>query len=251
MRGAVLAVCLAAAAAGVQEAPLLTVLPREEWLRQLEVRADLHMIHKEYLDAVDAYGEALRLAPRNPSLLNKTGIAYHQLLRLDDAKKYYERALRADNGYAQAWNNLGTIYYSRKEYRKAIRNYRKALERNPNLAAVHSNLGAAHFALKEYDEALAEFQNALRIDPEVFVQRNPFGGVLQNISGEDRARFYYLVAKSYAALGDAELCVRFLRRALETGYPAAQAQADPAFNPVREDAGFQALFSEPVPVLPR
>ena len=72
------AVLLAATAAAAQEAPLLTVLPRAEQVRRLELRADLRMIQKRYLEAIDLYQEALVLAPQNAVLLNKTGIAFHQ-----------------------------------------------------------------------------------------------------------------------------------------------------------------------------
>jgi tetratricopeptide (TPR) repeat protein len=253
---AALACALAAAASSAigqeaPEAPLILVLPRQEQLRQLEVRADLHMIRKEFLDAVDLYQQALELAPRSAVMLNKTGIAYHQLSRLEEARKFYERSARADERYAPAWNNLGTIYFREKRYKKAAEYYRRALRWNPGLAAVHSNLGAALFALKRFEPALAEFRAALQLDSEIFVRHSPFGATLQDLAVQDRARFYFLLAKSYAGMGEAELCVRFLRRALEDGFPVAEAQADPAFDPVRQDEAFQTLFAAPPPTLPR
>lgn len=238
-------------AAQAQEAPLLTVLPRDEQLRQLELRADLHMIRKRYPEAIDAYQQALRLQPRHPALLNKLGIAYHQLVRLGEAKKQYERATKADPTYAYAWNNLGTIHYAKKSYRRAIRHYRRALELSPAQAAFHSNLGTALFARKQYDQALEEFRLALLLDPEVFQQRSPFGVALKDYSVEDRARFNFMVAKSFAALGYAEQCLLFLRHALEQGWPAIEVQGDPTFAGLRDDARFQALFTEKPPLLPR
>ena len=50
-------------------------------------------------------------------LLNKTGIAYHQWLKLDVAEKYYRLSIKANPHYAEAINNLGTIYYARQSYR--------------------------------------------------------------------------------------------------------------------------------------
>lgn len=244
----VAAILVPAALAG-QEAPLLTVVPRQEQIRQLEAHADLRMVRKRYLEAIDFYQQALRLAPRDPALLNKIGIAYHQLLRLEDAKKYYERATRVDEHYAQAWNNLGTVYYGQKNYNKAIRYYRRALKWAPAQAAIHSNLGAALFARKEYDPALAEFRLAMQLDPEVFQTRSLFGVLMQDHSVQDRGRFYFLLAKGFANLGNVEKCVAFLRRALEEGFPPVEAQGDPAFALVREDERFQALFAEQPPVI--
>ncbi len=78
-------------------------------------------------------------------MLNKTGIAYHQMLQLNLAEKYYRLALRADPNYAEAVNNLGTIYYARKSYRRAVNQYKKALRMNPQSASVWSNLGNVLF----------------------------------------------------------------------------------------------------------
>lgn len=241
----------AATAAAAQEAPLLTVLPRAEQARRLELRADLRMIQKRYLEAIDLYQEALVLAPQNAVLLNKTGIAFHQLLRLDDAKKYYERSTRADKNYAHAWNNLGTIYYGKKDYGKAIRNYQRALKVAPAQGAIHSNLGTAYFARKQYEQAMAEYRLALLLDPEVFEHRSLFGVLMQDHSVEDRARFHFLLAKGFASLGYVDKCLLYLRRALEDGFPPAQAQGDAAFVLVRDDPRFQELFAQRIPVVPR
>lgn len=234
-----------------QEAPLLTVLPRQEEARQLEVRGDLRMVRKSYLEAIEFYQQALRFSPRNPVLLNKTGVAYHHLFRLEEAKKNYERAAKADPDYAQAWNNLGTIYYARKNYKKAIRMYERALKANPAQGAIHSNLGTALFARKEYTKALEEFRLALLLDPEVFSHRSLFGVLLQEHSVQDRARYYFLLAKSFASLGMVDSCLLYLRRALDDGYPALEAQGEPAFMLIREDERFQELFAAPAAVLPQ
>jgi len=252
-RVALLALLLLAAPslARSQEAPLLTVLPRAEQIRQLEVRADLHMLRKQYPEAVDAYLQAVRLDARNAVLLNKTGIALQLFSRLNEARKYYERATKSDDGYAQAWNNLGTVYYGQKNYKKAIRFYREALKWDASLAATHSNLGAALFARRRFDEALREFARAMELNPNIFLQHEGFGILLQDTTVEDRARFHFLVAKSYAQMNLPDQCLLFLRRALEYGFSAEEARRDPAFAALLEDSRFQELFAQPVPAMPR
>src|SRR5947209_834500 len=70
-----------------------------------ELRGDILMARKMYREAVEFYEEA----PETAVTLNKIGIAYHQMLDFDAAKKYYERSLKLNGKYAEAINNLGTI----------------------------------------------------------------------------------------------------------------------------------------------
>jgi len=249
-------VLLAAAGAAAQQAPLLTVLPREEQARRWEQRADLRMVQKRYLEAIDFYQRALALQPRDPILLNKAGIAHHQLMGIDEAnfkkaRKFYESATRADPDYPNAWNNLGTLYYDRKDYKKAINYYQRALKIAPAQAAFHSSLGMALFARKRYAEAFEEYRVALLLDPEVFDRHGLFGVTVKGQTVEDRARYEFLLAKGFASLGYVEKSLAYLRRALEDGFSPAEAQGDPAFALLRDDPRFQALFAELPRPIPR
>src|SRR3974390_269148 len=106
-----------------------------------EMRGDILMARKMFREAIDAYKEA----PETAVILNKIGIAYHQMLQLDAAKKYYDRAIKLDGQDSEAINNLGTISYAKKNYRRAISQYKKALKINPDAASIYSNLGTAYF----------------------------------------------------------------------------------------------------------
>lgn len=240
-----LAPFLGAPVLAAQEAPLLTVWPRVERVRQLVLQGDLHMIRKRYWQAVEAYQEALQLQPRDPVVLNKTGIAFHQLLRFKDAQKHYERATKVDENYAQAWNNLGTVHYGQKNHKKAIRYYERALELRPANASIRANLGAALFARKKIDDAIQQFRLALLLEPDIFQQRGRFGVLMQDHTVKDRPRFHFVVAKTFALLANVEMCLAYLRRALEEGLPLEEVTADPAFALVSEDQRFQALMTAP------
>ncbi len=213
-----------------------------------EMQADVLMARKQYADAVPLYQKLLQQEPKSASLLNKLGIAYHQQNLLDQAKRYYERAVKADRTYANAYNNIGTIHYQRKKYSQAVRAYKKALAVQPEMAAVHSNLGYAYFMQKHYDEAMAAFHRALELDPEVFERSHRSGALVQDRSVEDRGLFNYLLAKSFAAMGNAERCAHYLRKARDEGYVNwVAAQTDPAFARVIKDPSVQELFESTPP----
>src|SRR6266487_3446522 len=71
-----------------------------------ERRADILMARKMYREAAETYKEG----PLDSAVIqNKIGIAYHQMIQTDVAKRYYEHAMRLDAKYPEAINNLGTI----------------------------------------------------------------------------------------------------------------------------------------------
>src|SRR5436190_8801621 len=93
-----------------------------------ESRGDIFMARKMYREAIEAFNEG---SPKDPVLRNKIGIAYHQQMQLDAAKKYYEQSVKLKSNYSEAINNLGTVYYAAKSYRRAISQYKKALKIAP------------------------------------------------------------------------------------------------------------------------
>src|ERR1035438_1542321 len=131
----------------------------------VETRGDILMARKMYREAIDVFRED---KSKNAVVSNKIGIAYHQMQQLDNARKYYEQAVRFRPGYAEAINNLGTVYYAKKSFGKSIGYYRKALKYAPKSASIYSNLGTAYFARKKYKEAMETYQTALKLDPDVF-----------------------------------------------------------------------------------
>jgi tetratricopeptide (TPR) repeat protein len=210
-------------------------------LADLESRADLQMARKEYAEAAKTYKQLVVQAPKNPVYLNKLGIAYHQQTMLSVAQRFYEKATKADPQYADALNNIGTVYYQRKKYGKAVRYYRKALQIRETMPAVYCNLGYAYFSEKHYVEAMDAFQRAVQLDPAVFDHSSRTGSVLQDRSlvGE-RGMFNFLLAKSYAQMGNAERCAHYLRKARDEGYSSmAKVKDDPAFAAVLRDPGVQ------------
>jgi len=215
-----------------------------------ELRGDIFMAKKEYREAVDAFHEG---SAKNPVLLNKMGIAYHQMLQLDSALKCYQQAVRLKKDYLEAINNIGTVYYARKDFRRSITYYRRALKLAPQEArsgSIYSNLGTAYFSRKQYKEAATAFQTALTLDPDVFEHRNNYGVMLQERSVEERAKYHYYVAKLYAKTGRNELALQYLRKALEEGLKERkQLATDPEFATLRDLKEFKDLLAQEPSVL--
>ena len=210
-----------------------------------EQLGDLYMVRKDYREAAQVYKRLSDQNPRNPVYLNKLGIALHQQAALSLALKYYEKAWKVDPTYADAQNNVGTIWYQRKRYGKAIRAYQKAIAVRSDMAVLYSNLGYAYFGEKKYEQAIASFRQALAIDPQLFDHNSSrSGSILQDRSVDDRGKFYYLLAKSFAAAGNVERCLIYLRKAKDEGYKElAAAKNDPVFAAVLKDPAIQEVLA--------
>jgi len=206
-----------------------------------EMRGDIFMARKMFREAAEAFKEG---GDDNAILLNKTGIAYHQMLDLPTAKKYYERAVKLKPGYAEAINNLGTIFYAGKSYRRAIGYYKKALRHSPESASIYSNLGTAYFARKDYKQAASSFERALKLDPEVFEHHNSQGVLLQERSVEEHAKFHFYLAKTYAKAGRNDMALIYVRKAIEEGFKERKKfEDDPEFAALKNLPEFQLLLA--------
>jgi len=208
-----------------------------------EQRADIFMARKMYREAIETYREA----PETAFLVNKIGIAYHQLTDLNMAARCYQRAIKLDPKFSQAINNLGTIYYSRQSYRRAISQYKKVLRITPDSASTLANLASAYFARKQYELASENYSKAVMIDPGIFEHRNGVGTTVRDQSVGDRPTYFYYLAKTFAKAGIKDQALSYIRKSLEEGFKERKKFiSDPEFAGLQKDPEFQKIMeSEP------
>jgi hypothetical protein len=85
-------------------------------------------------------------------------------------------------------------------------------------------------------EAAAQFRQALQIDPHAFDRSERVGTMVQDRTVENHGLFFFMMAKEYAQLGDAEHCADYLRKSFDEGYKdVVTAKTDPAFKKVVND----------------
>jgi tetratricopeptide (TPR) repeat protein len=229
----------------VQESP--RVLAERAVNLTNDQRGQLMMARKLYRDAIDFFKAE---ADKDAVMANKTGIAYHLLGDLKNAKKYYERSIKLDRSYAEAYNNLGTVHYAKKDFGDAIKSYQTAIALKPESASVWSNLGSAQLGRKKYPEAIAAYQHALELDPEVFDRRGSNGVLLQERSVDEQALFHFTLARTYAQTGDVDKMLRSMRFALEFGFKNRKRfLEDPEFAAFQDNAEFKLLLNTEYNVL--
>ena len=216
----------------------------------IELQADKLRSEKLYLDALDYYHAALVQKPNDASLLNKIGITELMMQRYKEAKKSFERALKANHDFANAYNNLGVVLYENKKFGAAVKQYEKAIAKDGNSASFYSNLGAALFSKREFEPAVAAYQHALELDPDVFGRTSRSGVQAQLPSPEDRARYDYTVAKLYAKMGFSDQSLEYLKRAMEAGFKDLKnVYKDAEFAELRKNPRFTELMASKTTVI--
>ena len=217
--------------------------------QELEQKADVLRAEKRYLDSLDAYRAALAKEP-SAHLWNKEGFVLLLMSRYPEAKKSFDRAIKADKKAPEAYNNRAFIEYNNKKYGRAIKDYKRALALQPNNATFHKNLAASYFDRHDFKEATAEYRTAFQLDPTIFEHTSGFGVMAQSSSPEDRARFWFMVAKLYARSGDVDHSLEYLRKAMEEGFKDyKQLYTEEEFATLRADKRFTDLMAQkPEPI---
>src|SRR5579883_3095181 len=172
---------------------------------ELERAGDEARAAKDYEQAMAYFQAAIRKDKKNPYLLNKLGLAQLKASKLAEARSSFEKAVKRDSKYADGFNNLGAVYFVQRNLGAATRNFKKAVALNETKSVYHINLGAAWFG-----------QN--KLDPEALNRNSSAGISAQITTTEERARYDYMMAKIYARMGNAEECLRCLKKAKEGGY---------------------------------
>lgn len=211
---------------------------------QLDKEGDRLRQAKDYLSALDCYREAVR-KHATAGYYNKIAITLLMLRHPTDAANAAKKALRMDKRMAEAWNNLGVTYYMRNKFKGAIHNYQKAISLQPSLASFHNNLAAAYMDSKKFDLGVAEYRKAFELDP-LFFESASLNGISARLgSPQDRAQFFFIMARLFAGSGDLDHALHFLRGAIEDGYPNIDdVYHDKEFARAMTDARFIALMKD-------
>jgi tetratricopeptide (TPR) repeat protein len=220
-------------------------------LEKEEMRADVLMVRKMFEKAIETYQDVLNQQPKHAKvqrakLLNKIGVCYQELDEAKQAQHYYKKAAKTDKHFASPQNNLGTIDFGHRKYGGAIKHFKKAVKLDPTMAASFSNMGYAYLARKKYKDAILSFRQAILIDPTIFQNRSSAGAVVEQPGTQPPGLFYYMLAKTFAILGNAKSCAHYLKMSRDEGYKKySEALKDPAFKTVLKDPRVLAILQPP------
>jgi tetratricopeptide (TPR) repeat protein len=114
-----------------------------------------------HAEAIDAYRQNLRLAPRDVWARNNLGNAWRDSGRPREAMQAYRTAVEADPDYLPAWHNLGLTFYLTKGEAGATQALHELQAFDPELAGVWRAL-AVEYSLTRDPRIAREAVRVLR-----------------------------------------------------------------------------------------
>lgn len=213
---------------------------------ELEKTGDECRAQKDYEQAIKYFREAVRKDKKNALLYNKLGMAELKNGDLHTARADFEKASKVNKKYAEALNNVGAVYFVENNFGQAAKYFKKAVALEETRATFHINLGAAWFNQKKLDGAMNEYTRALELDPQALAQNARLGITAQVSGPEERAKFFYLLAKVQAKRGDVQECLACLKKAKDNGYHnLANVYKEEEFSRLWNDARLAEIVPPP------
>ncbi len=125
-------------------------------------------------DALKAFSRAVQHDPRFGRAYSGMGVIYGNLGQIDNATKYYKRAMELLDHMTERerYRTLGAYYlHIARDYEKAIENFELLAGKYPADGAGMANLALAHLYAGNVDKAVENGRQAIEISPKNLLQR--------------------------------------------------------------------------------
>jgi Tfp pilus assembly protein PilF len=140
-------------------------------------------------EAIKYFVKALALDTRYYLAWNAIGLAQSLKGNLAESAKAYEKCLEIHPEFTEAHNNLGTIYQEMNDLPKAEVEFQKALldATYPNPELPHYNLARLYVLQDRLDLALENVRKAIQAKPRLAMAHNLMGMILEKQNNPDDA----------------------------------------------------------------
>jgi tetratricopeptide (TPR) repeat protein len=98
---------------------------------------------------------------KDPQYQYSMGAVYLNNNNLDEAIRFFNRALSLDPRHYQSLNALGLVHSMKGDLREAEKSFLKCLEVSPNFMEAHNNLGMIYQEMGFLDKAEEEFKRVI------------------------------------------------------------------------------------------
>lgn len=168
--------------------------------------------------ALDEFGKALQIDPRNPQILFAKARTLRDLDRRTEEEGVYRSIVKDRPNYWPAYNELGLELYRRGDYQKAAEAFAEGSAVAPKVSMLYTNQGTMNLLLGKKTEAETAFLRSLEQGPNEIADQN-LGAIAFAAGNYRKALDYYSkardlrpsrdttwrnIADCYRMLGDAQ-----------------------------------------------
>jgi serine/threonine protein kinase len=191
------------------------------------------------------YRKALRLSPKNLSVLESHQLFLISIGRLDEALSEIELMIDLDPLYVQNYFYLGRLYYWLHHYDDSLSAYQKGLDIDPNYLNILGWRIFTYLARDNYEKAL----EATKSDPKRYSEFIAICEATRGKRAEGEISKPFWAAHYYAALGERDLTLKIMTQIFDENRTSLglcflshffdKYRTDPEFVALLEKSGFQ------------
>jgi tetratricopeptide (TPR) repeat protein len=149
---------------------------------------------RHWRNSTTVFSNALAVGGQSSQMLNNLGLALQLEGSVDEAVKYYYKALEIDPNHAKTHNNLANALRSQGKIDQAINHYNLALKAFPDFAEAHNNLGSTLLSQGKIEQAISHFRRALQAKPDYVNAHNNLANILLKQGNLNKAIEHYRLA---------------------------------------------------------
>ncbi len=236
------------------------------WQNQLGLFYMYYASPVRLAEAAEKFRQAGRLSADNARPPSNLGLALMAQEKFPEARSAFEKAL-ALAPLPNAYTNLGVALFLEGDYEKAAEMHKRSLELNPSNYIAAGNLaGALEWTPSRKDEGRAAYLAAIGLAEKALRERPKDAGILATLGNyyaaiNDAAKSLPLLRQAVALdprnpsvlfmvlEGNEHLhlrneALRYVPRAIESGYPIGYLKRTPSLAALRSDPRYQTAVKQ-------
>jgi tetratricopeptide (TPR) repeat protein len=225
--------------------------------------------HSRYGEAADAWRKVTELTPDNVWGYMNVGVAYFNKGQFEMADTYFRRGQQIAPDNPDLYSNLGTVSFFLGRFEEDAQYTQKAIALRPHKYEYWGNLADAYRmipneatkAMMTYKQAISLAEKQLKINPNDTLALSSLAHYYSRTGDANRAREYLATALKASPndvdilliaclvrldAGEQQESLKWLDKAVHSGYPREQLTANPELASLRSEPEFARLVQEAV-----
>ncbi len=204
----------------------------------------------EFVEAIEAYTQAINLNPDNAIAYYNRGLAFYHLRNHGAALEDFSKTIRLKPDVAAPYKNRGLIFMYLEDYESAIADFEQAGKLTPDAPNVYLGKGLATVLEGKIAQAIPDFDRAIELNPNFAIAYLVRGGAYSELGDRLAAlKDYQQAGKLYQKLENRtsfERVMAIVRDLVPNCYPNCNRTADHDSIPTDRDLLVSRTITPPI-----